>query len=185
MKKMYALMLAMIMILASFTACGDKKPPEDASTKEEVTTENVGNETDQTEEASTEETLAEDIRITLFTPNENADGFNQAEVVITELNENEILSQLIQAGVLNEGTAINTFEEKVEDGKTYLVLDFNEKLGDKLNSSGSSGEYVTMGSLVNTFLKAYEADYFKFTINEQIFESGHIVYDEPIGFVES
>lgn len=95
------------------------------------------------------------------------------------------MNQLIQVGVLNAGTAIHIFEEKIEDGKIYLVFDFNEKLADKLNSSGSSGEYVTMGSIVNTFLKAYEADYFKFTINEQIFESGHIVYDEPIGFVES
>ena len=195
MKKLFALMLVMTMILSSFTGCVDKNPAEDTTKKDEVVTENGGDETNPTEEAvdtedvtteeEAKEQIKEDYSITVFIPNDNADGFNETEVTIAELNEKEILNQLILAGVLNEGTKINTFEKKVEDGKTYLVLDFNEKLADKLYACGSSGEYVTMGSIVNTFLKAYDAEYFKFTVNEEIFESGHIVYDEPMGFIES
>ena len=169
MKKIYAIIFAVTLLAFSFTAYQGKA--SDVTTTEDLT---------ESMDETTEEEKS--LCVTIYTPNDNVDGLNETDVEVPELNEFVILYELVEAKVIKEGTQINHFEKITENGKEYLVFDFNEKMGELLNSYGSSGEYVTMASIANTFLKAYDADFFKFTINGEIFESGHIIYDEPIGF---
>ena len=199
-KRIVVTMLVLVVILSSFAGCdllnrteettqdevvhtGETTEKEDMKDKtEEDTEENINDDTEETtekEEQQTEE--AKKFVVTIYTPNDNVDGFVVTEVELEELNETILLNELIKAKVVQDGIKINQFEKKTENDNVYLLVDFNESLGTTLNSCGSSGEYVIMGSIVNTFLKAYEADYFKFTIDGQIFESGHIIYDEPMG----
>jgi hypothetical protein len=200
MMKKYAIIFAVTLLAFSFTACQGKGSNEPTTEKENISTEGTmehKEDSEDNEEATTKEDITTEepteaieekteeeksLFLTLYTPNENVDGLIETDIEVSELNEFVILNELIEANVLKEGTAINGFEKTTEEGKGYLILDFNEKLGELLNSYGSSGEYVTMASIANTFLKAYDADFFKFTINGEIFESGHIIYDEPIGF---
>jgi hypothetical protein len=142
--------------------------------------------TDQmiTEELTTEEKTEKDMThvVTIFSPNENVDGLIQTKMEIDELNESFILEELIRAKVVLEGTKINKFEKREENDKVCLIVDFNDKIADLLYSCGTSGEYVVMASIVNTYLDAYNAESFEFTINGEIFESGHVIYDEPLAF---
>ena len=200
MKKIVATMLILVVILSSFAGCnllsrtaeatqdevvhtGETTEKEEMTDKtEEDTEENINEDTEETtgqEDKQTDETKK--VVVTIYTPNDNVDGFVETEAELEALNETLLLNELIKAKVVQEGIKINQFEKKTENDKVCLLLDFNESLGTTLNSCGSSGGYVIMGSIVNTFLKAYEADYFKFTIDGQIFESGHIIYDEPMG----
>ena len=67
---------------------------------------------------------------------------------------------------------------------TQLTLDFNQAFADQLKTYGTSGERMMIGCVVNTFLRAYDAQTVYITIDGGILESGHVIYDFPIGFME-
>lgn len=114
---------------------------------------------------------------TLYHGDENAEKLLPKEVFVPEINEATVIEQLIAAGVLREGVAVNTLEKN----GTQLNIDFNQEFADLVCSMGTSGEYIIVGSTVNTFLSAYQADTVFFTINGEILESGHVIYDFPMG----
>lgn len=169
MRKGLAIMLIAIVVVISFAGCNIGNSPTG-------TTENgAGQIEDKTEEDKA-------YVITIFSPNENVDGLIAEQTEIAELNESLVLDELIQMKVVLEGTRINKFEKREDNDKVCLIVDFNDKLADLLYSCGTSGEYVVMASIVNTYLEAYDAESFEFTINGEVFESGHIIYDEPLAF---
>ena len=49
----------------------------------------------------------------------------------------------------------------------------------------TSGEYVILGSVVNTFLTAYDADAIIITVDGEVLETGHSVYDQPLTLYQS
>ena len=195
-----AIMLIAIMLVFSLAGCytgtsvtgtteNGKVQIEDTSktqdvNEEDITTDQMITEEFTVEELTTEEKTEKDITyvVTIFSPNENVDGLISEQAEMAELNESLVLEELIQAKVVLEGTKINKFEKREENDKVCLIVDFNDKLADLLYSCGTSGEYVVMASIVNTYLEAYDAESFEFTINGEVFESGHIIYDEPLAF---
>jgi PBP1b-binding outer membrane lipoprotein LpoB len=126
---------------------------------------------DNTEEV----TQPEIISFTLYTPNENVDGFIATQVEGEDLTP---LSALIDAGVLNQEIAVNSVSL---DG-TNLAIDFNTAFGDLMRTQGTAGERMVMGCVVNTYLSAYDADTVTITVNGEILESGHVIYDFPMEF---
>ena len=111
--------------------------------------------------------------LTVFRGDGNAEFLLSEEVYVPEINETVIVEQLIAAGILSEGTAVNS----IGWSGTQLNIDFNQAFADRICSMGTSGEYIIVGSTVNTFLCAYGADCVYFTVNGEILESGHVVYD--------
>ena len=121
------------------------------------------------------------IPVTIYHGNDNADGFETTEVTIEILDANILTQKLVEAGVLAEGTTLLSHE--VVD--TCLYLDFNEAFLTHLNTMGTSGERMMIGSVVNTFLTAYpEAESVSITANGQIMESGHVIYDFELTFFD-
>ena len=114
----------------------------------------------------------------LYTPNENVDGFEKREVTLGTLDAQAILELLIAEDVLNENVALNS----VELQNDQLLLDFNSAYFDQLVTYGTSGELMMMGSVVNTYLDAYDAQSVVITADGEIMESGHVVYDFPLEF---
>ena len=53
-----------------------------------------------------------------------------------------------------------------------------------MQGSGTAGEYLTMGSVVNTFLTAFDAETMTLTVNGKPLETGHDIYDYDLGFYE-
>ena len=43
---------------------------------------------------------------------------------------------------------------------------------------------MIMGSVVNTYLSAYDAESVFITVNGEILETGHMIYDFPITYME-
>ena len=68
----------------------------------------------------------------------------------------------------------------VEDG--LITVDFNRSFADVVCSMGTSGELMIVGSVVNTFLDAFRAESVAFTVDGQILESGHTIYDFALTF---
>ena len=141
----------------------------------------------QPTEPVTEAPTQPPVTFTLYYGNENADGFESTEVSIPELDLNLVVEKLIEANVLPQGTALLSHDVK----NTCLHLDFNDAFRDHLNTMGTSGERMMMGSVVNTFLGLYEdpaisviVDSVWVTVNGEIIESGHVVYDFEMTFFE-
>ena len=125
--------------------------------------------------------IAQPIQITIYHGNDNADGFETLEVTVDVLDASVITQKLVEAGVLAEGTTLLSHNLV----GTCLHLDFNEAFLTHLNTMGTSGERMMIGSVVNTFLTAYpEAESVSITANGEIMESGHVIYDFELTFFE-
>ena len=114
----------------------------------------------------------------MYCGDENAENFLTREVQVPEISETVVVEHLISAGVLPDGTAVN---ELTVDG-TQLSIDLNDAFLNHLYTMGTSGERILVGSVVNTFLSAYGAETVFLTVNGEIIESGHVIYDFPLEF---
>ncbi len=117
--------------------------------------------------------------ITVFSPNETFDGYIQTQVQGHQLT---VLEALMQMEVLPAGVQVNEIAWDLEE--KHICVDFNAAFRDLICSQGTTGELMILGSVVNTFLTANEAELMTITIDGEAWESGHEVYDHPLGFYE-
>ncbi len=167
MKKRLVLWLTLLMMF-SITGCtnetADIKAPE-------IQPENG-------EEAAEE---AEPVNVLIYYGNASADGFEQKEVEIMGLTPQNLIGELAKLNVVSIDTEVKSFEQ---DGKA-LKLDLSKGFSKYLNMMGSSGEYIVMGGLVNTFLDAYDGENILITVEGEMLETGHTSYEGPLTFFES
>lgn len=181
MKKLIAIVLCCLLL----TACAPGAPaPTEPLEQPEITqpeptfTEPVPTETEPSEPQMTEPELWV---FHVYRGNENVDGLLAREVAVTELTAEVIMSMLIEDGVIPADAAVNSLER---DG-TQLNIDFNETFLNYLCTMGTSGEMILVSSVVNTFLSAYGAESVMFTVNGEIVESGHVIYDFPLTYSDN
>lgn len=178
MKKLAVLLLSCLML----SGCAQEPHVNDA-----VKETGISLDTSILETIPPETTEPETILLTIYSPNDNADGFVQSLVEVEAITEPVLVEQLVLVGVLPEGTKVNhlALSASSEDPDwNRLSVDFNEAFRDRIQSMGSAGEYAIMGSVVNTFLTAYQAKTMTITVDGQVLESGHAVYDQPLEFFE-
>ena len=128
----------------------------------------------------TETTESVRYALNVYCPNENYEGFATVPTMVDQLDPNLVLEYLIQYSMLEEGILLNSFD--ISDGQ--IQLDFNKAFQDQLKSYGTSGENMMIGCVVNTYLYIYEAETVFITVNGKILESGHVIYDFPLHYVE-
>lgn len=148
------------------TALPETQPPTEIATEPE---------TEPPTQAPTESPT-----VTIYYGNENCDGFESTEVQVEEVSMNILVEKLVEAGVLTDDIGIWSMQI---DG-TCLHLTFSPTFGDLIRAQGTAGEYIIIGSVVNTFLDAFDAETVYITVGNDILESGHMVYDFPIEFME-
>ena len=119
---------------------------------------------------------AKSYNITLYKGNANASGFETKKVTIKNLTAYSIIKELKAYGAVASNVKANSLNFK---GK-YLVLDLSKEFAQDVQKSGTSGEYVKVGSVVNTFIDAFKVDTLTITVEGKSWESGHKVYDGPL-----
>lgn len=130
----------------------------------------------KTEQKNNSKENSEGMSITIYFENENADGFDTKNVKVEKLTAENLIEQLRKKGVLAEEVQINSFEETEDEGEKALKIDLNKEYLKELQSMGSSGEYMLMGSVCNTFLDAYECNKIQVTVDNQEIVTGHTDY---------
>ena len=135
---------------------------------------------EQATEEQVQEEVAEPVNVVIYYSNVQADGFATKEMQIEGLTPENLIAELAKVNIVSVDTEVKSF---TQDGKS-LTLDLSNGFGQYLNMMGSSGEYVVMGGLVNTFLDAYDAEQILITVEGNALESGHAIYDKPLGFYE-
>ena len=154
--------LLLVLCCLLLVGCSNTSAPETiATTTAESTTETI----------PTPATM----EIVIYHGNDNADDFETDTFEVYYFNSTALIEKLIEVGALTEDIILLSEEY---DG-TCLHLDFNDAFHDLICSMGTSGEYIVVGSVVNTFLDNYGdlAQSIFITVNGEIIESGHVIYD--------
>jgi len=154
MKKLLALTLAVILVTGLF-ACGKQK-----------TLELTG--------------------VTIYLPDQEAIdaggyGFVTRQVEmhmpkLVSLQAMQLVSHLVAAGALPEGCAALSFYEE------NAALDMNAAFAQALGRTGTLGETLLLGCLVNTMLEYFGLNGIKVTAQGEVLQTGHEVYDYPLMF---
>lgn len=132
-------------------------------------------------ESPAAEPFSEAVSINLYHGDENYEKIVGDTVSIPELSPDYIMAALHEQGVFSEAVAVNSF---LMDKTGVIRLDLAENFGTIMNSTGTSGEYIMMGSLVNTFLDAYHASGLILQVAGKTLETGHSIYDWTLEFYE-
>ena len=189
--------ILLITLVFSLTACGknsgDSQEPSDTSDtqtgeqKEEEQGEAEDPETENGEsqqepedsqdtQTPAQEPVAETATITAFYSNADATAFESSEVQIASLSPEAVLGALVSKGALTADIAENSFTMSTVDGKASIELDLNSAFATYVSNMGSTGEYYTVGALVNTFLDAYECEQIRITVDGEVLATGHAEY---------
>ena len=169
MKKILSVFFAAVMLFG-LTACS--KSSVDMDTMETASPEILT-------DAPTE-SVSQPLSFSVYIPNANADGFRTETIHTADISAAAVLSALKTRNVLPDPVTINSF--RIDNG--LITIDFNQAFADAVCSMGTSGELLIVGSVVNTFLDAFQAESVCFTVDGQILESGHAIYDSVMTFVD-
>ena len=81
-------------------------------------------------------------------------------------------------------TVVSFGEDQGENG-LILKLDLSSNFAEGLLNMGTVGEYLTMGSVVNSFLDTYQADGIEITAGGNVIETGHTSFEGVLNHFDS
>lgn len=119
--------------------------------------------------------------VNIYYGDENAENILYEGLVINELSPQTLLDELYRKGVFSAPVTAGSF---TVDNYNVIHLDLDSAFGSQISAMGTSGEQMMMGSLVNTFLDAFDADGLSLTVEGKILETGHVIYDFTLEFFE-
>lgn len=192
MRKRHSIMVIFVVCMLVLAGCGKSEPEETKEEKnqtealeienQEDSEEQIGKEDDtedskdQEPETEQQETAVSSKIVMIYSPNEMADGFVTEEIETSEVTESWVVEQLIAKGVIPGNVQALSCTEIQEGGVKSLKLDLNQAFADFLQSLGSTGEYMVVGSVCNTFLDAYQCNQIQITVAGNALETGHTEY---------
>lgn len=138
---------------------------------------------DTTKETESEKSQEE--QLTLYLPNENADGWNVTKNQIEQVTPDIIIGQLVGAGAIPDSVTVVSFGEDQGENGLILKLDLSSNLAEGLLNMGTAGEYLTMGAVVNSFLDTYQADGIEITAGGTVIETGHTSFEGVLNHFDS
>lgn len=190
MKKILSVILCLALIL-SLCACGKKTPPPTTPVPDDVEAPVLPVPEDSPEpvpEVSEEPAVSEEpvapsgVSVTLYKGDDNAENVIPVECEIAEQSPQAIVDKLVELGVFGSAVTANSF---TVDNSNVIHLDMGQDFAAQIFSSGTAGEHIMVGSLVNSFISVYEADAVLITVDGKPFESGHAIYDFALSFFEN
>ena len=152
----------MFLIVCMLVMSGCQKKEEETTEEKQAEALEIENKTDDSEEKDNggeqeseeadqpeQQEDSEEIKtVTIYSPNENADGFVTSQVETTEVTESWVMEQLIAKGVVPGDVQVLSCIEMQENGVDSLKLDLNQSFGTFLQSMGTAGEYVALGGVL-------------------------------------
>ena len=133
----------------------------------------------------TESEKSQEEQLTLYLPNENADGWNVTKNQIEQVTPDIIIGQLVGAGAIPDSVTVVSFGEDQGENGLILKLDLSSNFVEGLLNMGTAGEYLTMGAVVNSFLDSYQADGIEITAGGNVIETGHTSFEGVLNHFDS
>lgn len=166
-----------------------KETDSESTETKDITEEKDGKDSEaEKKEDITKETESEksqEEQLTLYLPNENADGWNVTKNQIEQVTPDIIIGQLVGAGAIPDSVTVVSFGEDQGENGLILKLDLSSNFVEGLLNMGTAGEYLTMGSVVNSFLDTYQADGIEITAGGNVIETGHTSFEGVLNHFDS
>lgn len=176
----FVLLSMCVVLTICFIGCGKKEPVTSVGER------NTLNPTVSPEELN---------EVILYLPDENVEYLRQKAVAIVKSPQG-LVEALEKEQAVPKGTKVNFFllqdngayidlEDDVANMSDKLIgeLDLSDEFLEEVTHTGTAGESMLLGSVVNTFIHTYHLQKLKLTADEQIIETGHAIYDEPFEFM--
>lgn len=204
MKQFLSWILTLALLAVCLTGCTSTKtmtedqvdttPPVTEEPSEDVP---AGDTTEDAAEEIPDIAVAETMEITLYLPDDQAESLEEVTETV-DATPQGVVDALIAHDALPQGVQVNSFSMEdngveTQEGDTVsytpgdtlrINLDLSQEFADAAASTGTAGETMLLGSLVNTMLKAYNADELVLTCDGSPLETGHNVYDAPLTFYD-
>lgn len=113
----------------------------------------------------------------VYAPDEYGEKLEKQRVKMQDRSERTVLAALKDAEVLNRDIEILSYKKKNQT----ITIDFNEAFGLYFRTMGTTEESLKMEAVAKTFCENLGASKFAFTVEGEILETGHQVYDQVIG----
>lgn len=180
-KNIRKILLLLLMMTVLLCACSNENTEETSDaviiTPEKIEQEEVsGEDENQVQEESKEE--KEPVTVNIYSGNKDADALVVEAIEIPELAPMELIKQLGIYNIVSLDTTVTSFSVEEEAEETIIYLDLSKEFEDYIGMMGTSGEYIVLAGLTNTFLDAYKADKLMLTAVGTTLETGHAVYDD-------
>ena len=173
-KRIGYLLFAAICICIS--GCGRKETGSELLTETKEAVEPVK----ETVEPVVEET-AQGIALHIYSGDEQAENIVRQTVYMDEVNERTVMEQLVAALEMDSAVELKSVSFGTNGGEKVVMLDLNQAFADYVSRMSTSGEYIVMGSLTNTFLECYQSELLLLTVEGKVLETGHGIYEEYLG----
>lgn len=120
------------------------------------------------------------ITVTLALPNDQADGFDEQTAELEKQDDMAaaLVAALVEAQALPQGSEVNHAQVDGASGPK-ITLDMNKAFQDAVSSTGTAGETMMLGALINTLWSYYQPSEIVLTVDGAVLETGHNVYDMP------
>lgn len=172
-KSKWKVFVTFVVAVLVMGGCAKKEQVQEENSK--IESEDMDSE-NSTDEAPEEKEDAVEKQVRIYFGNADASDFETENVLVQQISADEIWSQLIEKGVIPMDVTILSCKETEQEGKKALELDVSEKFSTYLNGLGTSGEYITVGSICNTFLDAFDSETIRITVEGKKLETGHAEY---------
>lgn len=172
-KSKWKVFVTFVVAVLVMGGCAKKEQVQEENSKIESEDMDSENSKDEALEGK-EDTVEKQVRI--YFGNADASDFETENVLVQQISADEIWNQLIEKGVIPMDVTILSCKETEQEGKKALELDVSEKFSTYLNGLGTSGEYITVGSICNTFLDAFDSETIRITVEGKKLETGHAEY---------
>ena len=119
-------------------------------------------------------------KVSIYLPDENAQNLVIKEVQIEKNDEPmvELVQALVTEKALPAGTEVEKWSVSKDDAPA-VTLDLNKAFTDGILNSGSTGETMMLGSLINTVWEYFKPASITLTVDGEPLETGHNIYDTP------
>lgn len=122
------------------------------------------------------------VEVVIFYPDSQVEFFIEESVYTQKTGDwvEEALQALIEHGIIPSDVTITEYVLEQE----CLVIGLSQEFEEFMNQFGTSGEYMHMGSVVNTLLVVGGLEMVEIHIGNRYLETGHAIYDVPLRWYE-
>ncbi|MDO4260925.1 MAG: hypothetical protein Q4C82_02510 [Eubacteriales bacterium] len=124
------------------------------------------------------EETPEGVRVHIYCGDETAENIVRRTVYVDEASESTVMAELTSSLGMGAEAGLKEISFGTFGGDKVVMLDLNQAFADYVNKLGTSGEYIVMGSLTNTFLDYYQSELLLVTAEGKVLVTGHTVYEE-------
>ena len=182
MKKRLLAIFCVFALLAGMTACGK----DDSAAASTPPASNPAASGAASSAPVSEPVEPETQSAVVYLPDENAENLITTEVempVSPEADPTADVSALVDTLTAQHALPAGSAVLSVILGDP-VKLDMNAAFGAGMMSTGTTGETLYLGALVNTVLEYADAESVLLTVEGAPLETGHNIYDEPIRSIE-